>query len=455
MDQSSSGQTYQMERYEYSGRLSWHRTLAAYRDLRRPQPVTTSRRKADEQKPFLGNRITKRTAQRTHLHDNDTTMPTMQCCGPMSGMGGSAGFTKVAPSEDGCVLSDNAKFATAAIGGTLFLSALSSATPDYPYEYTRVEQVFEQIFDEQLPAASAPVTVLLASVLALAVAALALRQRQRRAAATAKGSAKLLALEAYRVEQVQQMRRDRLVRERAAAAVKMELLRRRDAAVTLQRGYAAKLQRARAVRLAAPCAAARTQLQHKYAPSSEKHTWRSALHDLPSRYMPSAADARVRPTLRLHEVAVVGESAEGQALLDTGNAGHTLITRSFAERADLIDPSGLPCMLTGSAVRYVTVRGVVPGAEEECVVVPSVSISIGGLELRSDIAVTENETLGCALLVSITDIDCLVEMGAVFQPTRHEIVPVQAAPACGFELRGEELGAGETETNHCPRNKAS
>ena len=59
----------------------------------------------------------------------------------------------------------------------------------------------------------------------------------------------------------------------------------------------------------------------------------------------------------------------GRALLDTGNGAHTIITRSFAERLDLIDSAGLPRMLAGSA-RHVTARGVVAGAEEEQWVLP-------------------------------------------------------------------------------------
>ena len=37
----------------------------------------------------------------------------------------------------------------------------------------------------------------------------------------------------------------------------------------------------------------------------------------------------------------------------------------------------------------------VANAEEECALLPAVAFSIGGLEVRSDILVTENENLGC------------------------------------------------------------
>jgi len=175
--------------------------------------------------------------------------------------------------------------------------------------------------------------------------------------------------------------------------------------------------------------------------SSAKQQWSEHSLDLPPRFVP-CGDATAGPTLRLHEAVTVG-AAEGHALLDTGNGGHTLIRRSFAQSVDLIDEAGLPRMLSGSAVRHVTVRGVVADAEEECVLIPAVVFSIGGLEVRSDILITENERLGCDLLVSIDDIDKLVAQGADFQPTRSEVMPaeVKHRPVSGFDRPGVRLGA--------------
>ena len=120
---------------------------------------------------------------------------------------------------------------------------------------------------------------------------------------------------------------------------------------------------------------------------------------------------------------LAGVELYGRALLDTGNGAHTIITRSFAERLDLIDSAGLPRMLAGSA-RHVTARGVVAGAEEEQWVLPRVKFEIGGITLTSDMTVGADGGIegdgghGPDVLVSMGDIQALVAMGADFSPVR-------------------------------------
>ncbi len=55
--------------------------------------------------------------------------------------------------------------------------------------------------------------------------------------------------------------------------------------------------------------------------------------------------------------------------LPAGNGGHTLITRPFAERLQLVDENGRPKQ---SSVRVTTVVGVVAGASEQ---IPLMSLS--------------------------------------------------------------------------------
>ena len=411
---------------------------------------------------------------------------TMDACGPMHGMGGTAGFKAFAPAGGARRPSDEAKACTAVAASALFLAALSSAIEPRYYHSYHVDEYHsggefgsdQRQHDEALAVAKAPgladcyrkVSQIVCSglvlpalaapfaaallLLVLGVATATLRWR----GAASRHTNKLAEAEAYRKTELLKLRQARLVREQQAADAKHETLRLRAAAVTLQAGWREGKERTRAVHLSDGHAEAMRRLQSKHdeqsrdaaakagrslrsaTAGSAKQQWSEHSLDLPPRFVP-CGDATARPTLRLHEAVTVG-STEGQALLDTGNGGHTLIRRSFAQSVDLINEAGLPRMLSGSAVRHVTVRGVVADAEEECVLIPAVVFSIGGLEVRSDILITENERLGCDLLVSIDDIDKLVAQGADFQPTRSEVLPeVKHRPVSGFDRPGVRLGA--------------
>jgi hypothetical protein len=399
---------------------------------------------------------------------------TMDACGPMHGMGTTAGFKAFAPAGGARRgPSDEAKVCTVVAASALFLAALSSAIEPQYYRghgdeyHSGGEFGSDQRQHDRLEVAKAPaaapggglVLPALAAALLLVLGVATAVLRRRASAALLRETKKLAEAEAYRKTELLKLRQARLVREQQVADAKLETVRLRAAAVTLQRGWREGKERTRTVHLSDGHAEARRRLQAKQDEQSRdaaakktrrslrsaaagcaKQQWSSHSLDLPPRFAP-CGDAMARPTLRLQEAATVG-STEGQALLDTGNSGHTLIRRSFARSVDLIDESGLPRMLSGSAVRHVTVRGVVADAEEECVLIPAVVFSIGGLEVRSDILVTENERLGCDLLVSIDDIDKLVAQGADFQPTRSEVLPeVKHTPVSGFDRPGVRLGA--------------
>jgi hypothetical protein len=395
---------------------------------------------------------------------------TMDACGPMHGMGGAAGFKAIAPAGGARRRpSDEAKACTAVAASALFLAALSSAIEPRYYHSDHGGEYHsgggfdpdQRQHDETLEApGSGLVLSLVLPPLAAALVLLALEAAalwRRATAAASRNTNKLAEAEAYRKTELLKLRQARLVREQLAADAKHETLRLRAAAVTLQAGWREGKERTRAVHLSDGHAEVMRRLQSKHDEQSRdaaakagrslrgasfaKQQWSEHSLDLPPRFVP-CGDATAGPTLRLHEAVTVG-AAEGQALLDTGNGGHTLIRRSFAQSVDLIDEAGLPRMLSGSAVRHVTVRGVVADAEEECVLIPAVVFSIGGLEVRSDILITENERLGCDLLVSIDDIDKLVAQGAGFQPTRSEVMPaeVRHQPVSGFDRPGVRLGA--------------
>ena len=396
---------------------------------------------------------------------------TMDACGPMHGMGTTAGFKAFAPAGGARRgPSDEAKVCTVVAASALFLAALSSAIEPQYYRghgdeyHSGGEFGSDQRQHDRLEVAKAPaaapggglVLPALAAALLLVLGVATAVLRRRASAALLRETKKLAEAEAYRKTELLKLRQARLVREQQVADAKLETVRLRAAAVTLQRGWREGKERTRAVHLSDGHAEVMRRLQSKHDEQSRdaaakagrslrgasfaKQQWSEHSLDLPPRFVP-CGDATAGPTLRLHEAVTVG-AAEGQALLDTGNGGHTLIRQSFAQSVDLIDEAGLPRMLSGSAVRHVTVRGVVADAEEECVLIPAVVFSIGGLEVRSDILVTENERLGCDLLVSIDDIDKLVAQGADFQPTRSEVLPeVKHTPVSGFDRPGVRLGA--------------
>ncbi|KAK9816912.1 hypothetical protein WJX72_007010 [[Myrmecia] bisecta] len=90
---------------------------------------------------------------------------------------------------------------------------------------------------------------------------------------------------------------------------------------------------------------------------------------------------------------------KAQAVLDTGNAGHTLITVYFARRLGLVDAAGMP---RESGSRTIQVQGVVAGASER-VHTMHITYILKGKKIHCIAGVTEAR-FGCDLLISRREI---------------------------------------------------
>lgn len=123
----------------------------------------------------------------------------------------------------------------------------------------------------------------------------------------------------------------------------------------------------------------------------------------PARYVPAGGENQADLRLQTHEVAQVFDSGlvghRGAAILDTGNAGCTLITRSFARQLGLVDMHGNP---TQAYSRQIRVQGVVAGAFE-MIKTLNISYEIKGKKMHIVAGLTEAR-LGCDLLISRQDI---------------------------------------------------
>uniref|UniRef100_A0A7S1XB68 Peptidase A2 domain-containing protein n=1 Tax=Tetraselmis chuii TaxID=63592 RepID=A0A7S1XB68_9CHLO len=118
----------------------------------------------------------------------------------------------------------------------------------------------------------------------------------------------------------------------------------------------------------------------------------------PPRYIPPGGEAAADLSLRVHETLHVYDAAliphTASAVLDTGNAGNTMITRRVASSLGLMSHLG--------AARTVAVRGVVAGATERVPVIP-ITYELKGKRLCVMAAVTDAD-LGCDVLMSVHDI---------------------------------------------------
>lgn len=123
----------------------------------------------------------------------------------------------------------------------------------------------------------------------------------------------------------------------------------------------------------------------------------------PSRYVPVGGENQPDLRLQTNESALVLDSGlvghRATAVLDTGNAGHTLITRSFARQLALVDVHGNP---TQAYSRTIRVQGVVAGAFE-MIKTLNITYEIKGKKMHITAGLTEAR-LGCDLLISRREI---------------------------------------------------
>ncbi|CAL5224520.1 g7217 [Coccomyxa viridis] len=129
-------------------------------------------------------------------------------------------------------------------------------------------------------------------------------------------------------------------------------------------------------------------------------------------YVPSPSSA-VDTTLRLHETVKVFDMGlvahPARAVLDSGNAGCTLIMRRFAARLGLVDENGRPKQ---DNVRLTTVHGVVAGASEK-VPLMRLNYELQGRRMLITAGVSE-ATLGCDVLLSRREIAEFLSDGFTF-----------------------------------------
>ncbi|KAL3163201.1 hypothetical protein ABBQ32_009604 [Trebouxia sp. C0010 RCD-2024] len=123
----------------------------------------------------------------------------------------------------------------------------------------------------------------------------------------------------------------------------------------------------------------------------------------PARYMPAGGESQPDLRLQTHEVVQVLDSGlvghRGAAVLDTGNAGCTLITKSFARQLGLVDMHGNP---TQAYSRTIKVQGVVAGAFE-LIKTLNITYDIKGKRMHIVAGLTDAR-LGCDLLISRREI---------------------------------------------------
>eukprot|EP01006_Ploeotia_vitrea_P031935 TRINITY_DN64217_c0_g3_i1.p1 TRINITY_DN64217_c0_g3~~TRINITY_DN64217_c0_g3_i1.p1 ORF type:complete len:246 (+),score=39.30 TRINITY_DN64217_c0_g3_i1:33-770(+) len=137
----------------------------------------------------------------------------------------------------------------------------------------------------------------------------------------------------------------------------------------------------------------------------------------PPRYQPDNAIMNSKITCwETAEVTVPGEVVKGRAMLDTGNAGCTLLSEKFAQQCGLIAKPGEQPGVFQQTLGMKTISGVVPGAKVDCALV-KLNYAIGGYPLSVVAAVLPEKHVsgvskpGWDLLVSCDDIKVLQSAG--------------------------------------------
>eukprot|EP01047_Picozoa_sp_COSAG01_P045548 COSAG01_NODE_4206_length_5242_cov_3.075637_2_plen_665_part_00 len=283
-----------------------------------------------------------------------------------------------------------------------------------------------------------------AAVLVVVGTAHAMRsQRQRQMEAEAfqqKEERRLADLAKYRQEQVLQMRRERLRKTfrkivqqvldgLAAERRKLAMQRRRQAidssyqpadTEAVRAAWIARLQ----PQTAMPCANPANAAQASSATMTSTCTNPSCNNPhctgcfQPAQMHTDAEQAVLGLREEITVMGLDGRQYFGQALLDTGNGAHTVITRQFAEAAGLIGADGNPIGINNP--QTITIGGAVAGAHETQVVCPCVQMKIGGVQLVANVTIAADGGIERSqdVIVSMADIQKLVDSGQVrFDPT--------------------------------------
>ena len=131
----------------------------------------------------------------------------------------------------------------------------------------------------------------------------------------------------------------------------------------------------------------------------------------PKPLLPSEIQTiQTREIVEAEDYSAAGHFHRCSALLDTGNAGRTLITRALATRLGLFsEPSASSALLR----KTMPVHGVVAGASER-VPLATFAYRLKGKTVRGVVGIT-NANLGCDVLISLSDIGLFESDGFIFK----------------------------------------
>jgi predicted aspartyl protease len=287
------------------------------------------------------------------------------------------------------------------------------------------------------------ITVAAAVLVAVGTAHAMRSQSQRQMEAEAfqqKEERRLADLARYRQEQVLQMRRERLRKTfrkivqqvldgLAAERRKLAMQRRRQAidssyhpadTEAVRAAWIARLQPQTAMPCANPANAAQassaTMISTCTNPSCNNPHCTGCFQ--PAQRHTDTEQAALGLREEITVIGLDGRQYFGQALLDTGNAAYTVITRQFAEAAGLIGADGNPIGINNP--QTITIGGAVAGAHETQVVCPCVQMKIGGVQLVANVTIAADGGIerNQDVIISMADIQQLVDSGqARFDPT--------------------------------------
>ena len=131
----------------------------------------------------------------------------------------------------------------------------------------------------------------------------------------------------------------------------------------------------------------------------------------PKPLLPSETQTiQTRETVEAEDYSAAGHFHRCSAVLDTGNAGRTLITRNLATRLGLFSASASSSALLRKTM---PIHGVVAGASER-VPLATFAYRLKGKTVRGIVGIT-NANLGCDVLVSLSDIGLFESDGFIFK----------------------------------------